>query len=114
MTFELEGLSAEELEELIAEAKAWIVKKEDYAVQAAYAEMVQLASGLGLSVDDVILRARRTGNFARPEKTKKPVAPRYRNPNNPSDTWTGRGKAPRWVSALQAQGVTLDSLLIER
>lgn len=114
MTFELEGLSATELEELIVEAKAWIVKKEDYAVQAAYAEMVQLASSLGLSVDDVILRARRSGNFARPEKTKKTVAPRYRNPNNPSDTWTGRGKAPRWVSALQAQGVTLDSLLIER
>ena len=75
--------------------------------------MVQLASGLGLSVDDVILRARRSGNSSRPEKTKKPVAPRYRNPNNPSETWTGRGITPRWIAALQAEGVTLDELRIQ-
>lgn len=114
MTIALEELTTAELETLIVEARAWIAKKQEAEVSAVYLQMVQLASGLGLSVDDVILRARRTGVAARIEKTKKPVAPRYRNPNNPSDTWTGRGKAPRWVAALQAQGVSLDSLLIER
>ncbi|MEM7412641.1 MAG: H-NS histone family protein [Myxococcota bacterium] len=40
-------------------------------------------------------------------------APRYRNPDNPSETWSGRGPQPRWVEDLRAQGVRLDDLLVE-
>lgn len=33
------------------------------------------------------------------------VAPRYMNPNNPDDTWSGRGRKPRWLVAhLEAGG----------
>ena len=28
-----------------------------------------------------------------------PVLPQYRNPDQPSETWTGRGKRPRWLVA---------------
>jgi hypothetical protein len=28
-----------------------------------------------------------------------PVAPKYRNPENPSETWAGRGLTPRWLAA---------------
>ena len=28
-----------------------------------------------------------------------PVSPKYRNPDQPSETWTGRGKQPRWLVA---------------
>lgn len=113
MTIALDELTIEELEALIIEAKAWIAKKQEEDVKTVYLQMVQLASGLGLSVDDVILRARRAGAPVQTIKPKKAVAPRYRNPNNLEETWTGRGKAPRWVSALQAQGVSLESLLIQ-
>lgn len=113
MAFALDELNIDELEALIAEAKNWIARKQDEEVKAVYLQMVQLASGLGLSVDDVILRARRAGAPVQAIKPKKAVAPRYRNPNNSEETWTGRGKAPRWVSALQAQGVSLESLLIQ-
>ena len=27
------------------------------------------------------------------------VAPKYRNPENPSETWAGRGLKPRWLTA---------------
>jgi DNA-binding protein H-NS len=27
------------------------------------------------------------------------VIPKYRNPNDPSETWSGRGKQPRWLVA---------------
>jgi DNA-binding protein H-NS len=42
----------------------------------------------------------------------KKVAPKYRNPSNASETWTGRGKAPTWAAALKTAG-TLDSALIK-
>ena len=39
--------------------------------------------------------------------------PRYRNPDNPAETWSGRGPQPSWVTALRERGVRLDSLLVE-
>lgn len=27
------------------------------------------------------------------------LAPKYRNPDNPSETWAGRGRIPRWMAA---------------
>ena len=42
----------------------------------------------------------------------KKVAPKYRNPANAQETWTGRGKAPTWAAALKTAG-TLESALIK-
>jgi DNA-binding protein H-NS len=43
-----------------------------------------------------------------------PVLPKYQNPNDPSETWAGRGKQPRWlVSQLQA-GRNVSDFLIKR
>ena len=39
------------------------------------------------------------------------VAPKYRNPANPEQTWTGRGVSPTWVQELKTAG-TLESALI--
>src|SRR6516164_5751308 len=32
------------------------------------------------------------------------VAPKYRNPDNPSETWAGRGLRPRWLTAAMKTG----------
>ena len=40
------------------------------------------------------------------------VLPRYRNPNDPSETWSGRGKTPRWLAELIAAGRQLDEFRI--
>lgn len=39
------------------------------------------------------------------------VAPKYRNPSNHEQTWSGRGVTPKWVADLKAEG-KLDSALI--
>ena len=44
--------------------------------------------------------------------TRGTVPPKYRNPDNPAETWTGRGRQPRWVSAALEKGLTLDDLRI--
>jgi len=41
----------------------------------------------------------------------KKVAPKYRNPANAEQTWTGRGVSPTWVQELKTAG-TLDTALI--
>jgi DNA-binding protein H-NS len=35
------------------------------------------------------------------------VAPKYRNPENPAETWTGRGLRPRWLAAAMKTGKKL-------
>lgn len=40
------------------------------------------------------------------------VPPKFRNPENPAETWTGRGRQPKWLAAKLASGVVLESLKI--
>lgn len=40
------------------------------------------------------------------------VLPKYRNPNHPSETWAGRGKQPRWLSAQLKSGRRMDDFRI--
>ena len=51
------------------------------------------------------------------QKARRPypkVHPKYRNPERPSETWSGRGKQPRWVGAQLRSGMKVDDLLISR
>ena len=41
-----------------------------------------------------------------------PVAPKYRNPENPAETWAGRGLKPRWLTAAIKGGKKPDDFLI--
>ena len=40
------------------------------------------------------------------------VEPKYRDPENPSQTWAGRGQAPRWLTAHEAAGRKREEFLI--
>jgi DNA-binding protein H-NS len=42
------------------------------------------------------------------------VSPKYRNPAEPSETWSGRGKTPRWLTAQLKSGKKLDDFQIQR
>jgi DNA-binding protein H-NS len=47
------------------------------------------------------------------ERRKYPrVFPKYRNPNEPSETWSGRGKRPRWLAAALETGRTIEEFVI--
>lgn len=83
------------------------------------AQIVALAKKHGLSATDIAeaLKAGKGGKDAR-AKPKKPkssggkVAPKYRNPANPDQTWTGRGKSPLWAQELRNNNA-LESALIQ-
>ena len=91
----------------------------------ALAQIVQIAHSAGLSAADIAAalgsktkgkKAATKAVGAKAPKAKratagKKVAPKYRDPANPANTWTGRGRMPQWVQALNAAG-TLASALI--
>jgi DNA-binding protein H-NS len=49
------------------------------------------------------------GNTRRPYPR---VSPKFRNPTRPAETWAGRGKRPRWLTAQLSLGKNLDDFLI--
>jgi DNA-binding protein H-NS len=47
------------------------------------------------------------------ERRKYPrVFPKYRNPDEPSETWSGRGKQPRWLAAALKRGHKIEKFVI--
>ena len=86
-------------------------------------KIVAMAKEAGLTADDITKalnsgKSTKAGKAAKTAKTAKKgtlagkkVAPKYRNPANPEQTWTGRGVSPTWVQELKTAG-TLESALI--
>jgi DNA-binding protein H-NS len=107
MAIDLKSLSPKELKALIANAESHMQEARASQVQEVRKKIDALLSNAGLTLADVYsIRGSKGGK-------RGAVAPKYRNPEDPSQTWTGRGKRPLWfVAALKRRGVTADSLLI--
>jgi DNA-binding protein H-NS len=45
-------------------------------------------------------------------RTYRTVAPKFRNPAQPFETWAGRGKQPRWLTAALKSGKSLNDFRI--
>jgi DNA-binding protein H-NS len=49
-----------------------------------------------------------------PERRPYPIVlPKFRNPDQPSETWAGRGKQPRWLRKHLRSGKRIDDFRIE-
>jgi DNA-binding protein H-NS len=106
----------------LRKAKAEIEKKEKALLNKTQGKVidkiVQLAVDNKISAAQIAealksgkpTKTRRTANKS--GTTRGKVAPKYRNPANPEQTWTGRGRSPLWVQDLQKSG-TLESALIK-
>ena len=116
MSIDLSGLSARELGALIRTAKKQqtIVAKRR-PITKVRAQLSKLAKAEGYTIEELFgdapaaPRARKASKATKaPAKTAGrklgKVAPKYRNPANPKETWTGRGKQPRWMAELTAKG----------
>ncbi|WP_173912238.1 H-NS family nucleoid-associated regulatory protein [Acinetobacter sp. Marseille-Q1618] len=105
---DISNLSVEELERLTAQAEALIESKKDQKIEDAYNKILEIAESAGLTLEQFI----EYGSHKRKKTTRKAVEPRYRNKNDASETWTGRGKQPRWLVAEIEKGAKLEDFLI--
>ncbi|HEX7816485.1 H-NS histone family protein [Dyella sp.] len=115
MAIDLKSLSPTQLQALIANAESHMQEARATQVQEVRKKIDALLSGSGLTLDD-IYPSRGTGRGARAKAVGKRamVAPKYRNPENPEETWSGRGRQPLWlVQALKRRGTSIEQFLIE-
>jgi DNA-binding protein H-NS len=97
----LKSLSSDEL---------WLLLEEISAILAAKitAEKEML--------DERLRQLKKVGvvQTARPRERRRypPVFPKFRNPDEPSETWAGRGKQPRWLKKQLRSGKRIDDFRI--
>ncbi len=100
---DLDGLSLKELKALQKSVEKAISSFEDRKKSEARAKLEEMAKELGYSFADL------TGGAAKP---KRAIDAKYRHPENPSLTWTGRGRKPKWFSEWLGVGKSADDLKI--
>ncbi len=107
MAIDLKNLNHNQLADLIARATARqeeLVKEKASKLREKINALVK-AEGFGM--EDVFGKSSTTRGKARGK-----VKPKYRNPADPAQTWTGRGKRPNWFHAALSAGKKEKDLLI--
>jgi DNA-binding protein H-NS len=103
---ELEGMTVKELRGLKEKIDIAIVEREKTERADLRIKMEALAAASGLTLDDVLGSRRGKGSRGQ-------VAVKYRNPENPAETWTGRGRKPNWLSEkLSRRGVKIEDFAV--
>jgi DNA-binding protein H-NS len=104
MPINLDDLSLEELKDLQNRVAKAIANFQDRSRRAVLAEIEELARAKGFSLAEL-------SKLSSPRK-RAPAVAKYANPANKADTWSGRGRKPRWFVAALAAGKSPESLSI--
>jgi DNA-binding protein H-NS len=106
-SIDLNSLSRKELLKLRRDIDKAIDTLADREKKAALEAVEKAAADHGFSLAEL------TGVQAKKSSGNKPKsAPRFRNPENPGQTWTGKGRKPEWFKAGLDAGKTEDDFAI--
>ncbi len=105
MSINLSTMSRSELIKLKADVENAIKSAEIRERQEALKAAEEAVAKYGFALEEI------TGT-ARSGAKKQKAAAKYRNPNNPSETWSGRGRKPQWIHDALSAGMDISDLEI--
>lgn len=113
MKIDLKSMTRKELEKLSADIDKALKRIESSEMKLALAAAEKAAKAHGFSLAEI------TGTTAAPKqpktapkKPKTPSEPKYANPDDNSQTWTGKGRRPVWFLRAMDAGKSPDDLAI--
>ncbi len=106
MKFDLEALSRSELEKLRIDVDKTLSNLSERERHAALNAAEQAAKEYGFSLKEL------TGVAPAKTKSRAKNPPKYRHPENPSATWTGRGRKPQWIRDAESSGIDIADFAI--
>lgn len=95
-------MTLRDLQELEARVKKAMAVAEKRAEKEALEELKVTAAKHGFSLD----------HFMRENLKGRKISPKYKHPENPSITWSGRGRKSKWIETHLERGGKLDDLAI--
>ncbi len=139
MALDLKGLTKKELDSLITQArKQQTALKKRKPVVGVRKKLIALAKADGYTIAELFggkaaakkaapakkaakksaekatKKAAKAAKTAKLRKPGKKVAPKYRNPANTKELWSGRGKQPRWLAEQVKKGKKVEDFLIRK
>jgi len=104
MAIDIKKMNHAQLNELIQRAESR--KNELHRERAAKVreKLAALAKAEGFAIEELF--------GTRGRKTRRAAKPKFRNPADHAQTWSGRGKRPRWFTAALSAGKKEKDLLI--
>ena len=103
MAIDLSGLSRKELEKLQADVEKALRKISKTELKEAKRAAEEAAAKYGFSLADLAGKSGKTAALsASPAK--------YSNPDDPTQTWTGRGRQPQWYKNAIDGGKTPEDM----
>ena len=99
----LDKLTVAQLLDLQKRVEAALVERKAEEARDVKEKLQALAEKSGFSL--AVLFGSKRGK-------RGPAAIKYRNPKDPSQTWTGRGRKPNWLVAALKKGAKLDSFSV--
>lgn len=111
---DLKSLSLQELKSLQKKVEREIAGRDKRQRKEALSAVREKAKQLGYSLDDLVgdNAGAKSAASDRPRATRAPAPAKYRSKDDPSLTWSGRGRPPRWIKEAQDNGVDLETLRI--
>jgi DNA-binding protein H-NS len=102
--FDLDDLDLNELKRLQKDVTKAIDDFQERKKREARAAAERAAADLGFTLEELA-----TGTV-KGKKAKNP--PKYRNPEDPTQTWSGRGRKPGWINEAEAAGRDVEDFRI--
>lgn len=107
-TIDLSDYNLNELKALQHDTEKEIKDRQQQEMKKAREQILAIAQNLGVPVEELLADTTRKSKTDRPEK----VQPQYKNPADSSQTWSGRGRQPKWIVDGLANGKKLDEFRI--
>lgn len=107
MKIDLNALSEKELNALKANVEAALAKSEKKKMEEAKKAAEKAAKKFGFSLSELV-----GSSGAKKARAKKASVAKYKNPANPDQTWSGRGRQPGWIKEALAAGKSLADFAI--
>jgi DNA-binding protein H-NS len=105
---DLSSYNLGELKGLEHEIEIEIKGRKQQDVQKARAQILAIAQAAGISVEELLVNKT---SKAKGRKGLK-VKPQYQNPSDNTQTWSGRGRQPKWIAEGVAVGKAMDDFRI--
>jgi len=114
MIIDLKAMTRTELEKLKTSVERELTRTIERNRKAAIAAAQKATREHGFDLNEIV-GAEKPAKVNKTKKKPKTVAapPKYRHPENPEVTWTGKGRQPKWIKEAEAAGRSRNVFLIK-
>ena len=112
MKYDLKSMTRKELEKLKSNVEKALEKLADKERKAALAAAEKAAAAHGYSLAEITGDAPTKTARNTKARAKTVSQPKYKNPSDQTQTWTGKGRQPEWFKDAIKAGISPDAMEI--